>query len=207
MTNASDFLLGGGGGQSARFETIGDTVTGQIISAEVKQQTEIGTGAPLTWDNGDPRMQLVVRLQTTLCDPSDPDDDGVRAIYVKGSKKAGSRSMHDAVAQAVRAAGAKGLDVGGTLSVQYVATEPSSTRGFNDRKLFAASYTPPSPTAAAASFLGAQQAPTQQAPAPQPPAAMAPQAQPAAPQLPDMPQGVDPAVWAQLQQRYAAGQA
>lgn len=185
----NSFLLGGGG-SSAKFDQPGDTVAGTITSTEVREQTDIQTGKPLTWDNGDPRMQLVVSLQTDLRD--DNDDDGVRAVYVKGSKKPGSKSLHDAVRAAVQSAGAKGLEVGGTLSVSYVGDEPSQTRGFSPRKLYEARYAAPDKAAQTGGFLGtapAQQAPAggqagdpwatqqQQAPAPQP-AAQAPQPQP-----------------------------
>ncbi len=143
MSNAEQFFLGSGG-KSATFENIGDTITGTIVSTAVQQQTAISDGKPLVWDNGDPRLQLVVRLQTTTRDDDD-DDDGIRAVYVKGSKKTGSRSLHDAVATAVRQSGAKALTDGGTLTVTYVDTEPSQTRGFSDRKLYTASYAPPAP--------------------------------------------------------------
>jgi hypothetical protein len=158
-TNPADTFLTGGGVPSAfgKDDPIGTTVSGVICdpAPTVKQQTDIQSGAGLTWDNGDPKMQLVVTIQTTQRDPNVSDDDGRRAVYVKGSKTQGSRSLHDAVATAVRAAGAKGLAIGGTLTVQLVGTEPSKTRGFNDRKLWAASYVAPDPAAVSASFLGA----------------------------------------------------
>ena len=177
-TNQIDDFLLGGGGKSASFETIGDTITGTILSADVKQQTDIKDGSLKTWDNGDPIMQLVVSLQTSLRD--DEDDDGARAVYVKGSKKAGSRSLHDAVAQAVRASGAKGLEVGGTLTVTHDGTEASKTRGYNDRKLYSAQYVAPDKVAQAAGFLGTEQAPAPVQPAPVP---QAPAPAPAAPTM------------------------
>lgn len=161
---ANDFLLGGGG-KSVAFDNVGDSVTGIIESTEVRQQTDIQHGTPLTWDNGDPKMQLVVTLQTALRDPSIDNDDGKRNVYIKGSKKAGTRSTHDAVATAVRAAGAAGLEVGGTLTLTYAGTEPSSTRGFSDRKLWSATYTPPA-AQAASEFLGTTAVPAQQTVAP-----------------------------------------
>jgi hypothetical protein len=184
MSNDIDNFLLGGGGASAKFDNVGDTVTGTIVSAEVKDQTDIQTGKPLTWDNGDVRKQLVVRLQTAERDPADPDDDGIRTVYVKGSKKPGSRSLHDAVASAVRAAGGKSLEVGGTLTVTHDGTEPSQTRGFSDRKLYAASYRVPDRAAQASEFLGAtpQAPPAPAAPAVAPPAA-APAPAPAAPAM------------------------
>lgn len=152
---ANSFLMGAGGA-SAKFENPGDSVTGTVVSAEVTNQTDMVTGAVQTWDNGEPKQQLVVTLQTSQ--RADGDDDGVRKVYVKGSKKAGSRSLHDAVASAVRASGAKGLTPGGTLTVKYIGDEPSATRGFNPRKLYEASFAPSS----GGDFLGTQEA----APAP-----------------------------------------
>lgn len=149
MSNTADDFLLGGGGKSASFETIGDSISGTIVSTQVTDQTDIGTGKPLTWDDGSPRKQLVVKLQTSARD--DSDDDGIRSVYVKGTKKAGSRSLHDAVASAVRKSGAKSLETGGTLTVTHDGTEPAQTRGFSDRKLYSATYVAPN---AAASFFG-----------------------------------------------------
>lgn len=135
------FLMGGGG-KSAKFDTPGTTITGTITSPpQVRQQTDMETGKPLTWDNGDPRLQLVVQLQTNEHD--DNDDDGTRNLYVKGSRDPASGSLHAAVAIAVQAAGAKGLEPGGTLSVKYVGDGVAKTRGFNPPKRYVAKYTPP----------------------------------------------------------------
>jgi hypothetical protein len=166
MNNPADEFLLGGGGSSAKFENLGDSVTGTIVSTQVQQQTDIATGVPLTWDNGDARQQLVVRLQTDQRDGD--DDDGIRAVYVKGSKKAGTQSMHDAVATAVRAAGGKGLEEGGTLTVTFVGEEPPVTRGMSARKLWSASYVQPDRAAQSGGFLGTT---TPQAPAAARPAA------------------------------------
>ena len=123
MTNYADpnaFLMGGGA-KSAKFDNEGDKVVGTILDMQVKQQTDIKTGAPRTWDNGDPMMQLVVTLQTDARD--DEDDDGQRTLYVKGQ-------MQRAVQDAVRKAGARGLAEGGRLGVKFVSTaeDRKSTR-------------------------------------------------------------------------------
>lgn len=174
MPDVNEFLMGGGG-KSARFDNIGDTITGKVISTEVRQQTDISDGKPLTWDDGSPRMQLVVTLQTDAKD--DAEDDGQRAVYVKGSKAPGSKSMHDAVRSAVQAARAKGLEPGGTLTVTFVGEEPSKTRGFSARKLWQAEYRAPDHAAATGSFLGTAPA-EQPTPATAPPPAPAPAAKP-----------------------------
>lgn len=145
------FLLGGGG-KSASFPTIGTKVTGTIAATpQVRQQTDM-SGNPLNWENGDPRLQLVVALQTELRD--DPDDDGIRNLYVKGSKDPKSQSLHAAVAAAVQKAGAKGLELGGTLTVTYVADGVASTRGFNPPKKYEATYERPDTSASSGEFLG-----------------------------------------------------
>jgi hypothetical protein len=108
-------------------------------------------------------MQLVVALQTTLRE--DDDDDGIRNLYVKGSKKPESKSLHAAVAGAVQAARAKGLEVGGHLKVTLTGKRPSTTKGFNDANEFAAVYTP-----ASASYFDPASAPVNNGPAdPAPP--------------------------------------
>ena len=196
--NEIDGFLFGGGGKSASFENPGDNITGTIVSAEVRDQTDIGTGAILKWDNGDVRTQLVVTLETNLRD--DEDDDGHRSLYVKGSKKAGSRSLHDAVASAVRGAGVKSLEIGGTLTVTHDGVEPSKTRGFNDRKLYSASYVAPDRAAQTGNFLGT--APTTTAPpAVQQQATPAPQTQPK-----HVPAAVPPALSPEQAAAFAAWQ-
>lgn len=140
MSNDPNAFLLGGGGKSAKFETVGDTVTGVICAPpELRQQTDIKTGAPKTWDNGDPIMQLVVKLQTDQRE--DDEDDGVRNLYVSGGFK--RASLQKAVADALRTAKAKGLELGGTLAIRYTGEEPASVKGFNPAKLYAAKYTPP----------------------------------------------------------------
>lgn len=140
------FLMGGGA-KAARFEHPGDTTAGTITEApEVRQQTDIQSGDPVFWPSGDPKMQLIVTLQTT--DADDGDDDGKRRIYVKG------KSLTEAVREAVKTTGARGLEVGGTLSITYTGDGVASTKGFNPPKLYTAIYVRPDTTAQSGSFLG-----------------------------------------------------
>lgn len=144
-----DTFLMGSKSRSAKFESIGDIVQGTIATIpEVTQQTDLETGKPVTWDDGNPKMQLVVTLQTDLRDIDDEDDDGIRKLYVKGSKKPESKSLHAAVLAAVLTTGAKGLEVGGKLAVKYTGNGVSKTRGFNPPKQYTATYQP-----AAAAFF------------------------------------------------------
>src|SRR5690349_10440372 len=70
--------------KSARFPTVGTRVGGRVVKdAQEIQQRDFDSGELLFWDDGKPRMQLVVTVATDEADPADPDDDGERAIYVK----------------------------------------------------------------------------------------------------------------------------
>lgn len=169
-TPSPDQFLMGGGVPSAKFERINDSVVGTITDQEVRQQTDLDTNKPLFWDDGRPRMQLVVTLQTDLRD--DGDDDGLRRLYVKG------KSLTDAVREAVRLAGARGLETGGRLKVAYVGDGVPSKKGFTAPKLYLAEYARPSQQAATEFLNGGGQQPQQG------------YQQPAAPQgYPQQPQG------------------
>lgn len=129
-------LLMGGGGRSAKFENEGDTVIGYIARVETRQRTEIGTGHPMTWPDGNPRMQLVI--QVLIDAPEDDDDDGLRNLYVSIPSQ-----MQKVIADAVRKVGERGLGNGGKLGVKYSKTEAPKQRGFNGQKIYTAKYEPP----------------------------------------------------------------
>jgi hypothetical protein len=202
MTSPQDFLMGRGGA-SARWPQIGSTVTGTIArEPDLRQQTEYvkggGQGAPKFFKGtSDPMMQLVVQLQTAERDAAIGQDNGMRNVYVKG------KQLTAAVRGAVQAAGAPGLEVGGTLSITWTGGGP---RYLNDpdapAKEWAAQYTRPT-SAAANAFLADEQAapaaPTQPAYA-APAAPLPPLPTPAAatPEAIPAPTGVDPAAWGRL---------
>lgn len=146
MSSDPNELIMGGGSKSAKFDGVGVSVSGVIEDISAKQQTDFTTGEPKSWPNGDPMYQVLVRLQTA--EREDFDDDGVRTLYVKG------KSLTAAVRDAVRKAGAKGLEVGGTLTVTYTGDGVSERKGINPPKLYEASYVKPDPAAAANQALG-----------------------------------------------------
>lgn len=130
----NDFLLSVGV-KSAKFEKVGDAVVGTITRRpEVQQQRDIATGEPKFWNDGKPRLQLKVVLQTE--EREDDEDNGERAVFIKGQ-------MQTAVAQAVRTAGATGLEIGGKLQIKYVADGKVAQRGFNPPKVYEAKYRAP----------------------------------------------------------------
>ncbi|MGW5852134.1 hypothetical protein ACWFQ8_30015 [Streptomyces sp. NPDC055254] len=198
--SADDFLMGGGGAPSASFLTIGTIVAGRITERPtVQQQRDMKTGENKFWPDGNPMMQLVVTVQTDDRDPQVEDDNGTRRLFVKNQ-------MKNAIADAVRASGARGLEVGGILSVTFTHEIPHKQRGFNPIKQYTAQYVaaaaaelqtadpwaaaPPqqqyAPPAAPAQQHAAPPAPAPQqyAPAPTPAPAPAPQYAAAAPPAP-----------------------
>jgi hypothetical protein len=65
-------------------EQMGAEVTGLIVSAEKAQQTDFDTGQGLEWENGDPRMESVIIMETDIRDPEVEDDGGTRALHLRG---------------------------------------------------------------------------------------------------------------------------
>jgi hypothetical protein len=195
--DANDILMGSGA-PAAKFDQVGAILSGTVLAEpEATQQTDFRTKVAETWKDGSPKMQVLVRLATTLRDPERADDDGERTLYIKG------KHLTDAIRQAVRASGANGIHPGGTLTVQYVADGPAEV-GLNPPKLYAASYVAPAVSFNGVSSPAQQQIPAQPtyvAPqpayvAPAPAAVMQQQVPAAAPAA--VPTGVDPAMWGRL---------
>lgn len=144
MSNdANDFLMSGGV-KSAKFEAKGATVKGTIVrEPELQQQRDPADNKPQYWDEAktQPKKQLKVVLATDQKD--DEDDNGERAIYLKSG-------LLKAVQDAVKKAGAKGLAVGGKLSVKYVKDGEKKNKAFNAPKIYLAKYEAPDPMEAVA---------------------------------------------------------
>lgn len=105
---------------SMRWDHPGATCSGRVVHRETRLQTVFGTGEVKKWPSGDPMYQLVVHIQTSLRDPSIENDNGTRAIYIKG------KNFTDAARDAVREAGALGIEVGGMISVVYTGDDMTS---------------------------------------------------------------------------------
>ncbi|AXH69122.1 hypothetical protein SEA_RYADEL_17 [Mycobacterium phage Ryadel] len=173
-------------------------VTGTIeIVHPPEPVVDIKTGQPTD------KQQVRIVLATDERDPSEPDDDGRRTLYVKSY-------MRGAIGDALRKAGAKEPEVGGTLTVTFTHVTPPDRPGMSPSKHFAATYTAPpvtggyfAPPAAPAVTPGATYgAPAQ--PAPVPPAVQ--QAFPGATQVPQptvapepvKPAAISDAAWAAM---------
>lgn len=145
MSDGNATLMAGGL-KGVSFPVVGTTATCRITGEPVSRQVTNTKGELQTFPSGDPVMQVVVLCVTDQRDPLTPDDRGERNLYIKNR-------MIAAVRDAVRRAGASGLQPGGVLVVTFTGEEPPKVRGNDPTKLYAAHYTPP-PSAANAALMG-----------------------------------------------------
>ncbi len=124
------------GSASCRFSNIGDVHQGKVLAFEETQQRDIKTKAPAVWPDGNPKMMLVITLQTAERDEAIDDDNGERRLYV--NKPSG---MFAAIKTAI---GKQTFAVGGQLAVKYTGNGKSKSPGFNPPKEYVAKYTAPS---------------------------------------------------------------
>lgn len=165
MTNIdpNEFLKGGSKVPSAKFDAVGDHIVGDVVGVDVGQARKFGSNDLDTWDDGRPKMNLIVTLQTELRDPNVEGDDGRRRIFALQPSE-----MLRAIA-AVTVEDGKQLAIGGRLAVQWIGERPHEKAGFNPVKLYKAAYSAPTANAAADLLAGAAQpaeapAPTASAP-------------------------------------------
>ena len=150
-------LINSTGGKTFKFDGIGVTITGTVASAEVMQKRNFDSGEPEFWSDGKPVQQIRITLDTDLRDPSDPEDDGQRSIYVKGWG-----DQLRTLRAAIKAAGADDIEAGGKFTATYVRDGelPAGKRGFPP-KVYEYTYAKPSSTAG---LVGEQAPAAQQAP-------------------------------------------
>ncbi|GGS84850.1 hypothetical protein GCM10010156_49340 [Planobispora rosea] len=123
---------------SASFLQVGASIVGVIVEEPILVfQTEYGTRKLLTFDDGTPRKQLRVVLATEQRDPANPDDNGLRALYLKTGRA-------DAVAAAMERVNAEDLEIGGVLSLTFTGYDHNPD-GYST-KVFTAEYVPPTGT-------------------------------------------------------------
>ncbi len=102
---------------------------GGLVQGKVMRNQTTPGGTIKTWDDGSPRKELLVTLQTA--ERVDPDDDGQRNLPINGDKVR-------AVREALKTAGVRDLEIGGWLYVAWTGDKPT-TKG-NPQKLFTALY-------------------------------------------------------------------
>ncbi len=143
--NELDDLFAGGGSPAAKFKAIGDSITGVVTNAEARQQTDFDSGEAKTWDNGDPMMEIVLTLATSLRDKDVEDDDGERRVFCRGA-------MLTAMKQAIKKAKDTKPRIGGRVTVTYSGDGEAKKKGFSPPKLYTVAYEPPADVAVEAVF-------------------------------------------------------
>lgn len=122
--------LTSGGGRTVTHERIGDVIKGVVLGAEYRQQRDMVTGQPKTFDDGSPMEQLVITLQTDLRE--DADDDGARRRYLKWEEE-------KALGNVLRTKKVR-LEVGGTFASKWTGEAPAKV---GRKKLYEVDYVAP----------------------------------------------------------------
>lgn len=114
-----------GGPPTFKFETVGDTIKGTVVNAEVRQQKDYNTGEMLTWDDGSARLQLVVDIEQ--------DDGETRRVYLKNQGLTATKKALDGAP----------LEVGARIGIQHTGVDAPRKAGMHGAKLFAVEYQAP----------------------------------------------------------------
>jgi uncharacterized protein with beta-barrel porin domain len=122
-------LLNGKSVPSISFKDakVGDSYTGTITALETAQVRNYESGEPEFWEDGNPKLQIVVTLATTYGDGA--EDDGERKVYLFGQKLQAAKA-------ALKEAGLTKLELGSSFTITYSGTKPSSNKKYNDVKLY-----------------------------------------------------------------------
>jgi hypothetical protein len=128
-----------GGGKAWSPEDVGDKITGIITLIERRPQRAFDGGGTLTWDDGSPRLLTYIEMETTLQETD--DDDGVRALYLKGGRNfepaiGTGHSGEVALVEAAKKAGLSTIESGCKLSVVHSGVAKPTTRGYQGAKLY-----------------------------------------------------------------------
>lgn len=108
-----------GSGQYVKWDDlgVGAEVSGTVTGVQMRQARKFQSTDLDYWDDGAPKMQAVVTINSpALRDPRDPDDDGTRNITINlwsGQKKA--------LGDACRVAGVKEPTPGDTFAAKWVS--------------------------------------------------------------------------------------
>ena len=129
MSGNYDDMFVGDGVPFLKFPTIGTKYSGVIADMMKRQQRDFQTGEPAFWTDGEPKLELIVTIDT--------EDGPMRLAIKKGTQ------MWGAFADELRAKNASGPEIGAKIAVAYTGDGESKTRGFAPPKLYAFAYEKP----------------------------------------------------------------
>jgi hypothetical protein len=126
-------------------------VARDVTKADIQQQTDYNTKAPLFYKDGRPKFAMKVPLKVQ---PSQEFPDGEATWYVKGQAR-------DELVRAMSEAGDDGAPKGGAAISITLVQRRATQRGLNPANVVQVQYRPPA-GAGVASLAPAPQAPVQQ---------------------------------------------
>lgn len=150
LPEANDLLVGSSVPTLSFKDTrVGEGYEGTVVSARTVQVRNYEDPTKLEyWDDGKPKLQIEVTLATDYADPSDPDDDGQRRVFLFGQKL---RAAQDEF----RKKGLKKLEAGYHFKITLTGTKPSQNKRYNDVKLYEIEINPATSNAAVDALLEA----------------------------------------------------
>ena len=125
-------LLAGSGSPSLSFKDseVGDSYEGTISELRAVQVRNYEDPTKLEfWDDGKPKMQIEITLDTAYADAADSDDDGKRRVFLFGQKL---RAAKEELAKK----GFKTFEMGMDFKITLTGTKPSQNKRYNDVKLY-----------------------------------------------------------------------
>lgn len=148
LPEASDLLVGSSVPTlSFKDVAVGEGYEGTVLSARTVQVRNYEDPTKLEfWDDGKPKLQIEVTLQTDYADPTDPDDTGERRVFLFGQKL---RAAQDEF----RKKGLKKLEAGSHFKIVLTGTKPSQNKRYNDVKLYSIEINPATSNAAVDALL------------------------------------------------------
>lgn len=132
--SSQDEFFGSKGYPAVKFTNIGDAFKGVIVGApDIVTRPNLDK-PPVPEDN----------LVITLDPVGNGEESDLRSLWVRRSK------LSSTIREAYTAAGAKGLESGGTLAVLFESVDPPKQPGHNGAKVYKVKYTPPTTSPAVA---------------------------------------------------------
>lgn len=137
MPNALAQMIGEAQDAPAFFSKeskIGDSIEGIISNISIRQTRDFKSKKPESWDDGSPKQQIVVIIDTT----NSKGEIVSNSVYVKwwGPNR-------KAFASAVVEGGGVAPVNGGKLKVTFAEEIPSEEKGMDPQKIFTYEYTAP----------------------------------------------------------------
>jgi hypothetical protein len=127
-----DDMLAGGGSKSLSFKdfAVGDSYQGTIAGLRTVQVRNYDDPTKLEfWDDGKPKLQIEVTLDTDYRDLTDDDDTGERRVFLFGQKLTATK-------EELKRKGMTKLEIGSHFKISLTGTKPAKNPRYNDVKLY-----------------------------------------------------------------------